>query len=79
MVAMANNLLHEQLGDVSTNDARKGVPQRLAEGVTEGMASLQGFSSTSATPVSPSQDAPMPRPPPPPTSACARSSPSGCA
>jgi hypothetical protein len=27
------------------------------------MASLQGFSSTSATPVSPSQDAPMPPPP----------------
>ena len=45
MAAMANNLLLDQLGDVSTTDARKrcgDVPQGLAEGLKEGMASRQG-------------------------------------
>jgi len=49
MAAMANPPLLEQLSDVSTTDARKrcgGVPQGLAEGLKEGMASRQGLSST---------------------------------
>ncbi len=79
MAAMANPPLLEQLGDVSTTDARKrygGVPQGLAEGLKQGMASRQGLSPTSATPVTPrpskpartrkpGQDPPMPPTPSP--------------
>jgi hypothetical protein len=63
VAAMANSPLLEQFGDVSTNDARKGVPQGLAEGLAEGMASRRGFPPTSATPASPRQDRPMPHAP----------------
>ena len=69
MAAMANRLPLEVLENVSTNDAREGVPQGLAVGMAECMASPQGFLSTSATPVTPRQDAPMP---PPPSATCQR-------